>query len=358
MNDIKKIKTISALLAALVFWASIFAVADDSMVVETPLPEAPAVAEQQPPSNSSPEKSVPEPAPETAIPQEDSQPLQEPEQPTQDIAAEATPQALPKDAVEPPVKPTPEPAEEFTPEEVEALQLSCAVRWVIDTADALLHIGDEITLQAEVTPDADGMQFQWQVAKKMPEKLQENEPEWADVTGERGLEYTFAVEEGMQTWRWRLLVNLPGGEVMFSDEMMLPPITAADEPQAPAEAVLGIQDADDLTTASITFTASVPVGEITYGTRIELVAEIDNPREGMLLQWQYMPEEEETWQDAPGANETAHAYVLDEENAGWLWRLLITVPEASDNVVDGVIAEDEATTIEDVTLSMEGMVIF
>ena len=54
--------------------------------------------------------------------------------------------------------------------------------------------------------------------------------------------------------------------------------------------------------------------------------------------------------ETTGTHTTAYTY---EKNANWLWRLLITVPEASDDVVDGVTAEDEATTIEDGTPSTE-----
>ena len=57
------------------------------------------------------------------------------------------------------------------------------------------------------------------------------------------------------------------------------------------------------------------------------MAEIENLREGMLLQWQYMSEEGEAWQDISDSLENTYACVLDEGNEGWLWRMLITVPE-------------------------------
>jgi hypothetical protein len=167
--------------------------------------------------------------------------------------------------------------------------------------------------------------LQWQVAIKPAEELKENEEEWANIPGAHGLTYTFVVADGMEIWRWRLRVDLAEGEAIYSEEMTLPDI--ADEP---AEEVEEETEAT-LPVANITFTANAPADEITEGTEITLSAEIENPREGMLLQWQHMPAEAEltegAWVSVEGAVESSYAYMLGEENEGWLWRLLITVPE-------------------------------
>jgi len=360
VKNTRKLKAISVLLATLVLFACIPSVADgptvanESAIAETRLQGAPDATEQQ---------RVSPPAPDEPASQENNQELQELDQPTEPYAeplSDETPPALteevadeipPEDAVE-----GPESVELPLAEAPERL-LCCIVRWVLDATDSLLFWGDTLTLEAEITSEMTGLQLQWQVAAKPTKLLEENEDEWADIPGARDLKHTFAVEEGMQTWRWRLLIALPDGEAMFSHEMMLPPVAPGGGAEAQEEAVPSAEDADALPVAIITFTADAPADEISFGTRIELVAEIDNPREGMLLQWQYMPMvdafAEDAWQDVPGATETTHAYVLDEENANWLWRLLITVPEASDKVSDDVTDEDaEPLILEDFSTPM------
>jgi hypothetical protein len=216
---------------------------------------------------------------------------------------------------------------------------------MIDAPDDVLHCGDRITLEAEIDTEMEGLRLQWQVATKPAEELKENEREWEDIPGAHGLRHTFTVKEGMQTWRWRLRIRLPDGEMMYSDELMLPPMQEAE----PKEAISDAAKPLDLPVAHITLMAGVPEEEITFGTQIELIAEIENPHEGMLLQWQFMPAEEElaedAWRDVPGATGSTHAYMLGEENEGWLWRLLVTMPEALDGAPES--AEGEMLSIED-----------
>jgi len=334
-----------ALLSTLLVFGGAFASADEVELTETLL-EAPSSIEQQqenqPTLDSKPAQ------------QENNQTLQEPEQPTappDELSTEDAIQTPPELADEEPLdEPTPDSNDELHTGDPEAILLSVKVRWIIASPDGLLSWGDEIALLAEIDPDVEGLQLQWQVATKPVEELQEDEEEWMDIPDAQGLKYTLTTEEGMQAWRWRVCMRLPEGDaVVYSNEIMLPSIQASDEtePQVEEE-VLGAQDADELPIVHITIVASVPLEEIDNGTQIELIAEIDNTCEDIQLQWQYLPMEMDpvvdAWQDIPDATELTYAYVLDEENAGWLWRLLITVPERNESAE----AENEDGIQEDV----------
>ncbi|MDR3051985.1 MAG: hypothetical protein LBU67_09750 [Oscillospiraceae bacterium] len=272
---------------------------------------------------------------------------------------EPAPEAGLESTPEPTFGPTAEPvAEEST-----GPALACAIRWVFGAGEGLPGWGEAITLQAEIDPVAEGARLQWQIAPKPADQLKENEEEWVDAPGECGLRYTFTLAEGMQAWRWRLRVIPAAGEPVYSDEVALPPVAVdeeddlADGPGAlPAEDVLGAQEATALPMANIRFTAGVPDEEITIGTEIVLLAEIENAREGMVLQWQYAVDggAEPAWEDIAGANEAAYAYVLDEENAQWLWRLLITVPEpAEEEPGDEAISVAEESPADEGTQATE-----
>lgn len=236
---------------------------------------------------------------------------------------------------------------------VPSIALSVTVTWKMSKDDDALDYDDEITLQAEIAPELDGLWLQWQVATKATENLKEDEPEWADISGAHGYKHKFAVKDGMQSWRWRLCITTPDGESTYSDEIMLPAIgeeavqNAADGEIAPEE--------EPLPVARIIFSANAPEDEIIYGTEIQLTAEIENPREGMLLQWQHMPADaelaEDAWISVEGATESSYAYMLDEKNEGWLWRLLITTPEA--NETNEAAAEGNTTDAEEGTVLKE-----
>jgi len=351
----KKLQLTTALVAMLLLLVCILAFAE-----ETAPAEVPTATEQPAASPPSPE---PKPASPEQKPEE-----QEPEQPIAppaEVPFEGNSDEMPEEdellATFPPEEEELAPGSNEEPnEEAPELHLNCVVRWVMDAPGSLLFWGDTLALEAELTPEMAGLQLQWQVATKPAADLPEDEPEWADIPGARGLKYTFTVEEEMRPWRWRLRVSLAEGDAVYSDEMTLPPIVSAEEDETSEveeESVLGVEDFAELPVANITFTADVQAEEITYGTRIELVAEILHPRVEMLLQWQYMPEGEETWYDIPGATDETHAYVLDDENAEWLWRLLITVPEASDAVPDDVTVKDEVPTTDDMPEMEEGAII-
>jgi hypothetical protein len=233
------------------------------------------------------------------------------------------------------------------------------------------------------------------VAATPTEDLKTNEEEWANIPGAGGLGYAFVVADGMQAWRWRLRVSLPEGEAVYSEEMTLPDIAARNDKdksaEEPEEAALPealpedetlVETPEVLPVANITFTANVPNDEITIGTEITLLSEIENPREGMLLQWQYLPADaegtKEVWQDIPEATGDAYTYALNEENAGWLWRLLITVAEketpeetlgeppeeeieetdgTEGAATDGVVGDGEEAVIPDGTEPVEEEII-
>jgi len=296
--------------------------------------ESPVSAEQQTDSAL-----TPEPAPQEKEP--DTQGSEQPTAPPADPPADETPEEE-EDADQPTLEPKEtEPALDSN-EEPSEMQLNFIVRWVVDAPNGVLLWGDEFTLEAEICPEMTGLQLQWQVATKPATDLAEDEPEWVDISGASDLTHTFTTEKDMRTWRWRLRVSLAEGDTVYSQEMTLPHIASAEEDESlDEEAMPDSEDADELPVAKITFIANMPEDEITYGTQIELFAEILNPREDMLLQWQYMPEEEDAWQDISGATEIVFTYVLDEENAEWLWRLLITVPTDAE-------IEEEAPDSDDV----------
>jgi len=351
MHGIRKLKVFSVLLAMLMLFTCVAAVADERTTGKSALSEPSAANEQQPTSSPSFE-SISAPQEKNEEPQRVEHSTEPPadqlgneaplEEAFDEMPGEVFVQTAPvsEDLL---LEPTPD-ANEEPLAETPGLLLDFTVRWAFDAHDGSLRLGDTIALEAEIVSETAGLQLQWQVATKPTKLLEENEDEWADIPGARDLKHTFIIEEGMQLWRWRLLIGLSSGEVAFSGETMLPLVASADEAEAQEEAVLGAEDIDGLPTAKITFATDVPADEITFGTRIELIAEIENPRAGMVLQWQYMPEEEETWQDISGATESIYFYVFDEENAGWLWRLLITVPEENKKAelgdVSGVAEED------------------
>ena len=80
---------------------------------------------------------------------------------------------------------------------------------------------------------------------------------------------------------------------------------------------------------TITFTADVPLDQLTYGAKITMRVEIENPRDGIVLQWQYKVPgvEPEEWIDARDGNDLTYRFTLSEENENWLWRVEYTVPE-------------------------------
>lgn len=232
-----------------------------------------------------------------------------------------------------PVGEVEEEVEETAVTESEPIAVSILLKWDYSTEDDLIRIGNDITLVAELKDEAASLPLQWQVASKPTQDLVEGEPEWEDISGAHGQKYIFTVKEGMQSWRWRLRVATPDGGMVYSDEMRLPKLAQAegeleiiDDPETP----LGVGGMP-LPIAAIALSATVPLDEITFGDEVMLTADIANPCEGMLLQWQYIPDgvepAEEAWQSIEGATETIYSYVMNEENTGWLWRLLITVPE-------------------------------
>lgn len=206
------------------------------------------------------------------------------------------------------------------------ISIYTSLTWDLSAEDGLLYVGDEVALVAELNAEAEGLGLQWQVAIKSASELNEDETEWSDIFGAQGTKYTFTVKHGMQKWRWRLQAAATSMEPVYSEEMRLPKIV-----EQVKEKLLPGEGAQLLPFANIALTAAIPFDEIVYGTEVTLVADIENPREGMLLQWQHMPADAElsgdAWVSIDGATETSYAYVLDEGNESWLWRLLITVPE-------------------------------
>lgn len=302
--------------------------------VGTAADSAPAAAEAPATSAVLEPSTLPE-QPESPAPTEHNEnatPAPESEAPTENLTDTSAPETTAEPAE---ASATPEPA-------ASAVALTFAINWKFANDENILYLGNEVTLRAEIDSEATGLHLQWQIATKPADKLKEDEPEWADIPGAQGDKYAFAVTDGMQAYRWRLCIGTPEGEVFYSDEMMLPAIELT-------EAVLGVSDAEAvpeettliLPVANITFTAAVSDEEITLGTEITLTAEIETPQEGMQLQWQYMSADaeptEEAWVNVEGATESSYAYTLDEENEGWLWRLLITVPE----VVEKTMPADE-----------------
>lgn len=290
-----------------------------SVPAPEPQPEEPTPAAEEPAESEEPtEAEEPTPAPTEETP-EQHEPSAASEEPPEPPAAE--------DELTPP--PTEEPAEPTAPQ--------ASLAWELANEDQPLRLGDRITLLADLdAEEAAGLALQWQVATKAAEALAADEPEWVNISGASGLKYAFVVEEGMQGWRWRLCIDWGGDEPAYSDEIALPEVATEENDSEEANvtkeaeevaAAEGEQDEAELPVASITFAANVPADEITYGTGITLAANIENPREGMQLQWQYALEGGE-WQDIPDAAGLAYAYTLSEENEGYLWRLLITVPEA------------------------------
>ena len=247
---------------------------------------------------------------------------------------------------------TPSPTEDETYKDTseepppESMALSITLKWDIPAKESLLRIGDPIAFIAEITTEMENLAMQWQVAMKPAQDLAEDESEWVNLSGKTGPKYTFTVQEGMQSWCWRLFVTTPDGGSVYSEEMRLPKLMTQeeesgllDDPDAP----LSVASIPPLSTATITLTANIPLDEIAFGDEVTLLAEIHNPCEGMLLQWQYAPSDteatEEEWIDIDGAGSSSYTYIINEENEGWLWRLLITVPE-------GVEAEIEPEEID------------
>lgn len=229
--------------------------------------------------------------------------------------------------------------------------VSITLKWDISTENSLLRIGDPITLTAEITAKTENYGLQWQVATKPAQDLLEGEPEWANLSGKTGTKYTFTVQEDMQTWRWRLCVTAPDSGKIHSEEMRLPKLTAMKEGSVlfdESETPLGVVSVPPLPVATITLTANVPLDEIAYGDEVTLLAEIRNPCEGMLLQWQYTTSDteamEEEWIDAAGARTSSYTYIITEENEGWLWRLLITAPEDEE---EAGLTEEQSEQRED-----------
>ena len=240
--------------------------------------------------------------------------------------------------------------------ESSSVAFAITLKWGISSENGNLYNGDIINLVAEFLPkEVEWLECQWQVAVKDAKDLAENEYEWKDFPRANDLEHTFAVDTNMQSWRWRLWVNLPNDETVYSEEIKLPKILENE-----VEITNENEDAEGAQSGilpfpipTITLVANVPLEEIELGTEVSLVAEIENPREKMLLQWQYMPVEilslvgneppaalsEEAWQDIESATADIYTYVIDEKNVLWVWRLRITLPEEDEGVEQAEVLE-------------------
>jgi hypothetical protein len=345
MNDKKILKRSIGLFLALTLAIDVSAFAEevscDAQV--TPAQVESAVATTQPPQQSTPiatpAKTVADQAADEATPPPEST------APSADKDDNEADMDSPPETGEPGApSPTEDKADENAEDDInedalvelqpESIAVSITLKWDISTDDDLLRVGDPITLTAEITTEAANLNLQWQVATKPAQDLAEDEPEWANLSGKIGTKYTFTVQEGMQSWRWRLCVTTPDGGAVYSEEMRLPKLTTAEDESVlldDSDIPLGVASIPPLPTATIILTANIPLDEIVFGDEVTLAAEIHNPREDMQLQWQYIPSNtepaEEAWLSIAGATESRYTYIVDEGNESRLWRLLITVPE-------------------------------
>lgn len=285
-----------------------------------PVAEVVVETEEEPIAIESPEK-----APE-ATPAEETPPAQqETTDPTLEESEESTaPAGTPiPDETQPEVTETP--GEESEPP-VDA-GFTFAIFWDVAENEPL-YAGDGVTLAAESEAGFEGMQLSWQVARKAAEDLLEEEAEWEALESGNGKAYGFVVQEEMRDWRWRLCIVTDEGETLYSEEVALPEISmrdAGEMPEATPQPEISVE-APVLPSAEISFHSMTPTEAITLGTEILLTAQVYDGCEGMRLQWQYMAQEDEGWQDVEGAEEAQYTVVLDEVNCAYAWRLLITVP--------------------------------
>ena len=62
------------------------------------------------------------------------------------------------------------------------------------------------------------------------------------------------------------------------------------------------------------------------GTEIVLSAKLTGfENVAYTLQWQYTPDGGETICDVPGANDAQYAFIIDDSNAHYLWRVSVTI---------------------------------
>jgi hypothetical protein len=165
MNNHKRFHRVSVILVALLLFAHVTTGVGEALPTEPALPDAPALVEQQEEvAAPSPSENAAPALEEPAAPQANPPPEEPAQEPTdaQQTTDEGAPTPEPDDTVAPTETeegPTPEPTQESPIEEPEPQSLTCAVEWVIDTPDGLPRVGEEITLQAEITPALGGLQL-------------------------------------------------------------------------------------------------------------------------------------------------------------------------------------------------------
>ena len=82
---------------------------------------------------------------------------------------------------------------------------------------------------------------------------------------------------------------------------------------------------------SVSIYAAYPGDEPQYGNTVQLLSLVMGASQGAQLnyQWQYHVEGGD-WTDVPGANGETYEYVLDEQNVGYTWRLVVVPVQAAE----------------------------
>lgn len=241
------------------------------------------------------------------------------------------------------------PSETQAPQEENVMAVSIA--WKLQSTNSILGENNEVTLNANLGDTEEGT-YIWQVLTNPANTSGEQDTQWQDVPNETKAQYTFVAKDNMKNWKWRVCAITSDGQSIYSNEISLPEGTTEEAvpdfalPES-ADEESGANDTDTTATpseatsapaatageatpllpsAEIRVMTDAPNEEIQYGTQITLTATILHPVDGMTLQWQYLHDEDEAWIEVEGANEAEYSFVMNEENEGKAWRVLITLP--------------------------------
>ena len=79
--------------------------------------------------------------------------------------------------------------------------------------------------------------------------------------------------------------------------------------------------------------------EVLDGTEVTLTAQLEGfENDQYVIQWQYTPDGGTTVFDADGANEENYTFFLNEQNVGYMWRIRVTLLNASEDA--GITASE------------------
>jgi len=87
-------------------------------------------------------------------------------------------------------------------------------------------------------------------------------------------------------------------------------------------------EAEETSPVKIWITSSMmEATEIRIGMEVAMTAQVEGAEQPYTLQWQYSPDGGETIVNVEDANEAEYRYILDEDNARYLWRVAVQFAE-------------------------------